>query len=264
MAINRLSRINVVRVTSIVFALVMAAFWFVIRSVGPEIAAHRPFIWAFYMLVDVYTVVIIELFWTYANDVVDSEQANRLYGVVGLGGILGGVAGGAIVDAFSRFIGPNNFLIIGAFVVVACAGLASVTERVLRPPPRQLLPYDRGDVRSALDGVYEIGKSRYLLLLIGLVVAYEFAATLTDFGVNLVFEHAHMPEEQLTRMYGRLGWIAGGVAIVVQLLVVPSVLPTKRIALLVAPFAMLASVVGVVVLPDSRNRARDGVGGSRP
>jgi AAA family ATP:ADP antiporter len=50
-------------------------------------------------------------------------------------------------------------------------------------------------------------------------------------------------------MYGRLGWIASITAIVSQIVLVPLLLPSKRIALLLPPFAMIASAVGVVVLP---------------
>ncbi len=95
----------------------------------------------------------------------------------------------------------------------------------------------------------KVAKSRYLLLIVGVVVGYELTATLTDFGVNVIFEHAHLGEHQLAKMYGRLGWIASGVAVLAQLILVPLLLPSKRIALLLPPFALLASVVGVVILP---------------
>ena len=248
-ATTRLSRIDVVRLTSIVFAVVLVGFWIAVRFGGEQFASHRPFIWALYMLVDVYTVVMIELFWTYANDVVTQTEADRLYGVIGLGGIIGGILGGVLVDVGARVIGINNFLLIGAAIVLCMTVLGSVTERVLKPPPRQLLPYDRGDLSSAFDGIKEIRKSRYLLLFVALVVAYEFAATLMDFGVNVVFERAHLTETALAALYGRLAWIAGCVGIVVQLALVPVLLRSKRIALLFPPLALLASVVGVVILP---------------
>src|SRR6185369_3903054 len=115
-------------------------------------------------------------------------------------------------------------------------------------PPRKPEAFD-GHLESALAGVQEVAKSRYLLLIVGVVVGYELTATLTDFGVNVIFEHAHLGEHQLAKMYGRLGWIASGVAVIAQLVLVPLLLPSKRIALLLPPFALLASVVGVVILP---------------
>ncbi len=246
---NRLTRVAIVRVTSIVFAIAIAAFWLALRVGGEALASKRATVWALYVLVDVYTVVMVELFWTYTADVVNESQANRLFGLIGLGGILGGVVGGLLVDMGTHSIGANNLLLVSAFGVVGCAVLGSITERVLHPPQRQRLAFDRGDVGSALDGVHEVRKSHYLLLLVGVVVAYEFAATLADYGVNVVFEQEHLTPERLESMYGRLGWIASGVGVVAQLVLVPLVLPSKRIALVVPPIALLASAVGVVIVP---------------
>ncbi len=241
---NRLSRVQLVRATSAAFAVVLFVFWLV-AWLRPELADQRPYIWSIYILVDVYAVVMIELFWTYSNDVVTEDESKRLYGLIGLGGILGGIAGGGFVDLFTRRIGALNLLLVAVLVVVACAGVGSFTEYVLKPPPRKR----SARAESAFDGVYEVGKSRYLMLLVGVVVAYEITATLCDFGVNVLFERAHLNEAELTRIYGRLGWISSSIAIVAQVALVPVLLPAKRAALLLPPIAMAASVVGVVMLP---------------
>ena len=248
-ATNRLSRIALVRATCAVFAVALLACWIAVKVFGDELASQRSFVWATYVLVDVYAVVMIQTFWTYTNDVVTPDEANRLYGIIGLGGILGGAFGGALVDFCARSIAADDFMLIACGIVIACAGVATVTERVLRPPPRRTEMEFSGHLGSALAGVQEVAKSRYLLLIVGVVVGYELTATLTDFGVNVIFEHAHLGEHQLAKMYGRLGWIASGVAIVAQLILVPLLLPSKRVALLLPPFALLASVVGVVILP---------------
>jgi AAA family ATP:ADP antiporter len=248
-AVSRLSRVQVVRATSAAFAAALLAFWLAIHLLGPEIAARRSFVWAVYVLVDVYAVVMVELFWTYASDVVTQPEADRLYGIIGLGGILGGAFGGGFVDLLAKRVGPVNLLAFGAILVIVSALLGSLTEHVLSPPetPRRLVR--REDIPAALEGMLEVGKSRYLLLVVCVVVAYEFAATLANYGVNVVFDRAHLGEAELARMYGRLGWIASATGVVAQLAIVPLLLPTKRVALLVPPVAMLASVVGVLCLP---------------
>ena len=248
-ATSRLSRISLVRATCAAFAVALLASWIAVKVFGDELASQRSFVWATYVLVDVYAVVMIQTFWTYTNDVVTPDEANRLYGIIGLGGILGGAFGGALVDFCARAISADDFMLIACGIVIACAGLATVTERVLQPPPRKTEMDIQGNLGSALAGVQEVAKSRYLLLIVGVVVGYELTATLTDFGVNVIFEHAHLGAHQLAKMYGRLGWIASGVAVVAQLVLVPLLLPSKRLALLLPPFALLASVVGVVILP---------------
>jgi AAA family ATP:ADP antiporter len=249
-AVKRLSRVNIVRAANGAFAAALVVYWLAMRLGGTALGSQRWFVWAIYVLVDVYTVVVIEIFWTYANDVVTQGEANRLYGVVGLGGIIGGMAGGVFVDLFSHDVGQANLLLVAAAMLVVAAALGSVTERVLQPPPRTVIPTAR--LASALEGVQEVKTSRYLLLIVGMVVAYEFTATLADFSVNVVFENAHLSEPELTKMYGRLGWIASGTAALAQVALVPLLLPSKRVALLVPPLAMLASVTAFVLATVDR------------
>jgi len=246
--VNRITRVQLVRVVNGGFALVLVAFWLAWRLFGPVIAAQRPFVWAIYVMVELYAVLMIGVFWTYANDIVTTSESNRLYGIIGLGGILGGTAGGVFVDVFARSIGPMNLLLACAALVLACAALGSLTEKVLAPPASRHEWRDAGH-GAALEGMREVMSSRYLTLLVFVVVAYELTSTLSDFGINIVFEHAFKSEVELTKMYGRLGWIASITAVVSQVVLVPLLLPSKRVALLLPPFAMIASAVGVVVLP---------------
>lgn len=246
--VGRLSRIKTVHVATLGFAGLLLAFWIALQIGGERLGAQRPFVWAVYILVEIYAVVLIGIFWTYCNDVVSPDEASKLYGVIGLGGILGGAAGGAFVDAFARVIGPLNLLLVCAGLVVCSAVLASITERVLHPAPRALAVRE-GGLASALQGAIEVRKSPYLLLIVAIVVAYEFTATLTDFGVNVILERAYPSEVELAEMYGRLGWIASATAVVGQIVVVPLLLPVRRIALLIPPLAMLVGVLGVIALP---------------
>jgi len=248
--VNRLSRINVVRWSHAIFGAVLVAFWLAIRW-WPAIGAERAFVWGVYILVDIYSVVMIEIFWTYTNDIVTSAESNRLYAIIGMGGILGGTVGGAFVDGFARAVGPINLLLICAGMVAASAQLGALTERVLHPPQRHLAPAPKKKrtFATALDGAREVRASRYLMLMVGVVIAYEIAATLADFGINVVFEHSFTNEVELVKMYGRLGWIVSITAIVVQMLIVPFLLPAKRVALLLPPAIMFAGAVGVVIVP---------------
>jgi AAA family ATP:ADP antiporter len=247
--VNRITRVQLVRVANVGFALVLGAFWLAWRFFGPAIEAERAFVWAIYVMVELYSVLMIGVFWTYVNDIVTTtSESNRLYGIIGLGGILGGTAGGAFVDLFAKRVGPMNLLLACAVLVLVCAALGSITERVLQPPERRHEWRDAGH-GAALEGMREVMSSRYLTLLVFVVIAYELTSTLTDFGINVVFEHSFKSEGELTQMYGRLGWIASATAVVSQVVLVPLLLPSKRIALLLPPFAMIASAVGVVVLP---------------
>jgi AAA family ATP:ADP antiporter len=247
--INRLSRVGLVRWSNVVFAVALFMLWLALRIWGTELGTQRPFVWLVYALVEIYSVMMVGIFWTYTNDVVTTADAERLYGVIGLGGVLGGIAGGAFVDSLTAAIGTIDLLLISAVLLVLAAVLASVCEAVLRPPARPERPRGEDGFSTALQGAIAVRKSRYLSLLVTIVVTYEFAATLTDFAINVIFEHNYVGETELAKMYGRLGWIVGATAMICQIFVVPVLLPRKAIALLVAPIAMTVGACGALAMP---------------
>jgi len=216
--INRLSRVGLVRWSNVVFAVALFMLWLALRIWGTELGTQRPFVWLVYALVE-------------------------------LGGVLGGIAGGAFVDSLTAAIGTIDLLLISAVLLVLAAVLASVCEAVLRPPARPERPRGEDGFSTALQGAIAVRKSRYLSLLVTIVVTYEFAATLTDFAINVIFEHNYVGETELAKMYGRLGWIVGATAMICQIFVVPVLLPRKAIALLVAPIAMTVGACGALAMP---------------
>lgn len=247
--VNRFTRLDVVRGSSVIFGAVLALFWVSLHLGGAALGAERWFVWAVFIMVDIYSTVMVAIFWTYANDVVSRAEANKLYGPIGIGGILGGVAGGGAVDMLVRSIGPVDMLLICAALVLLGGALGWLTEVLLKPPPRVVAVKRKAALEDALEGAREVLRSRYLLWLVAIVVAYEFAAAVTDFVINVVFERAFHSEVEIARMYGRLGWIVSAVALACQLLLVPPLLPFKRIALIVPPIAMLAATVGLALVP---------------
>jgi AAA family ATP:ADP antiporter len=253
--VNRFSRIEVVRGSSVLFALVLLAFWVALHLGGEALGAQRWFVWAVFILVDVYSTVMVTVFWTYTNDVVSRAEADRLYGPIGVGGILGGIAGGVLVDALVKRIGPIDLLLWCAALVLFGGGLGWLTESILKPAPRAVVPAPlAADPPSrprtgALDGAREVLKNPYLLSIVAIVLAYEFAAAVTDFVINVVFERTFDSEVEIAQMYGRLGWIVSGTALLSQLVIVPRLLPFKRAALLVPPVIMLAATLGFAFFP---------------
>lgn len=247
--VDRLSRRQVAEGASLVFSAVLVAFWAALHLGGDALGGQRWFVWAVFILVDVYSTVMVGIFWTYTNDVVDRAEADRLYGPIGVGGVVGGVAGGALVDLLIGVLGHVNMLMLCAALGVACAGLVRASERALRPPPRTAPVAAKPGASAALEGLHEVLKSRYLLLIVGIVVGYEFAAAMSDFVVSVIFERTYATKDELARMFGRLGWIVSVIALICQVAIVPALLPAKRLALLIPPVAMALGTVAMALVP---------------
>lgn len=249
-AVDRLSRRNLALSVGGLFALLFLGFWLAMRTGGEVLRASRPFVWSFYILADVYSTVMVAVFWTYTNDVVTRDEADQLYGPIGLGGILGGIAGGVGADVLAEPLGPANLLLLCAGLSVGGTALSVVCERLFAPPPRPVHSAShRGALHAALEGARVVCASKYLLLLVGIIVCYEIASTMNDFTINVMFQRYFRSNSEITQMYGRLGWVVNGTALTAQLFLVPLVLPKKRVALLLVPLVMTLAAVGMVTLP---------------
>jgi ATP:ADP antiporter, AAA family len=247
--VNRLSRLQVTLAVSAVFVVLTLAAWAGLVLGEREIGGQRWFVWSVYCLADAYAAIMVTIFWTYTNDVVSAANADRLYAPIGLGGILGGIAGGGLTDSLVHWVGTVHLLLACAGCLLIGTALAWANEAILAPPPRVLPAGPLGVVSEALEGAQTVLRSEYLLWMVGIVISYETAATLADFVVNVILERSFQTEIELAQMYGRLGWIAGGAALFSQLVIVPALLPNKRIALLVPPLVMAAATLNLAALP---------------
>lgn len=248
-AVDRLTRIQVARGASVLFSAILVVFWAALHFGGEALGGQRWFVWAVFILVDVYSTVMVGIFWTYTNDVVSREEADKLYALIGIGGIVGGIAGGAIVDLLVGALGHVDLLMLCAGLGLGCAAIVTVAERTLHPAPRRPHAEKQAPVAAALEGLRLVLRSRYLILIVGIVVGYEFAAAMTDFVVSVIFERTYSSQEELAQMFGRLGWIVSATALASQLVIVPLLLPHKRIALLLPPIAMALATIGLTLLP---------------
>ena len=54
---------------------------------------------AFYVFVDIFSVVLVEQFWSLTDSVSSTEEGRRSFWFVGTGGLVGGVCGGLLASA---------------------------------------------------------------------------------------------------------------------------------------------------------------------
>jgi ATP/ADP translocase/CRP-like cAMP-binding protein len=97
-------------------AVVLVGFYILFQGSGSWVSA------AFYVLANLMGVLLISQFWTVANLVYDPRQAKRLFGFIGGGAPLGGVAGSALAASAER-LGSTNLLLISAALMTVCAAL---------------------------------------------------------------------------------------------------------------------------------------------
>ena len=92
-------------ITQAGMAVMLIVFWFLFQTDATWVSV------AFYVAGLILGVLLISQFWTLANVVYDPRQAKRLFGFIGGGAPLGGIAGSALASYASR-IGSVNLILL--------------------------------------------------------------------------------------------------------------------------------------------------------
>ena len=140
---------------------------------------------------------MVAAFFAFLNDSVDAARAKRLYGPIGLGGVLGGAFGSLAVAAWIGDLSLRTwlFLCIGIAVVIVLLSLAAggLVKRRGAPPDGGAADEEddeRPNRRSAaLEGARLVWRSRYLLAVVTIVGVYEVVSTIMDFQFTAAVAH---------------------------------------------------------------------------
>jgi AAA family ATP:ADP antiporter len=198
-------------------------------------------VWAFYLYGDLWSTAMIAAFFAFLNDTVSPAEARRLYGPIGVGGVLGGVVGSTTVAAWLDRLDLPTWLWLCAGGTVAILALYAATGRFAAPggAPRRK-EEEKGP--AAVAAAQRVARSRYLLALVAMVALYEMTSTLLDFqfsGTVVRQLDGAAIDAHLARVFA----ITNGTALAVQLVVTPLLLTRVGVgpALLVLPTAALAA-----------------------
>jgi AAA family ATP:ADP antiporter len=217
-------------------------------------------IWSFYLFGDLFSTLMVATFFAFLNDSVTPEAAKRLYGLIGLGGVSGGVFGSYVVAAFITQIERPQWLLICFVIGLAIALVAVVAGRLVdrNPPPEPEAPEisetqdeNRAASRNpAIEGALLVFRSRYLLSIVAIVGLYEIVSTILDFQFTSTVAH-YLQGPAIGEQFSRVFAITNTVAMLVQLFLTSYVMSRfgVRIALLVLPVAVLAASAGYTALP---------------
>jgi len=66
--------------------------------------------WTFYVFGDIFNSIMVATFWAFANDVNSPQESKRLYGIIGLGGVVGGFFGATFVSALVDVEGAKELM----------------------------------------------------------------------------------------------------------------------------------------------------------
>jgi ATP:ADP antiporter, AAA family len=201
--------------------------------------------YALYVWKDIYIVVLVEIFYSFANSVFPIGRARQLYGVFGIFGSIGGVIGNLSVGALAERHGTEASLLAMLPVLAISWLICLVLSRLAGLQPRK----DRAPAALG-EGLSAIRSSSYLLWLLVLVGLVQVVITLIDYQYNGIVESLYGDTDARTAVMGRVyaavntGTIVGHAAVwpVIRSLTIPR-------TLLAVPAVLGVSVLGFALHP---------------
>ncbi|MDH3594284.1 MAG: MFS transporter [Rhodospirillales bacterium] len=234
------------------FLVSYAAYSFVLGAPGSGT------VWSFYLFGDLFSTLMVATFFAFLNDSVTPDAAKRLYGLVGLGGVSGGVFGSYVVAALIAQVDRPQWLWICFAIGLMIAAVAFLAGRIVdRNPPPESAPQEPPREEKApsarnpaVEGAVLVFRSPYLLSIVAIVGLYEIVSTILDFQFTSTIAH-YLEGEAIGRQFSIVFAITNTLALLVQLLLTGFVMSRLGVgvALLVLPVAILAASAGYAALP---------------
>ena len=215
---------------------------------------HQPgpgTVWSFYLFGDLFSTLMVATFFAFLNDSVRPDTAKRLYGLVGLGGVAGGVFGTTVlrlnIERFSN--GEWLWVCTGfALLILIAAAYASrhvqVEIELSAPDPEQ------GSANPATEGALLVMRSPYLLSIVAIVGLYEVISTMVDFQFTSTIAH-YLSGPEIGAQFALVFSITNWVSLFVQLFLTGLVMSRfgVGIALIVLPCAIALGSSAFLLFP---------------
>ncbi|MBI1895002.1 MAG: hypothetical protein HYZ57_18005 [Acidobacteria bacterium] len=209
-------------------------------------------VWSFYVFGDMFNTLMVATFWAFTSDLLTMDQARRTYGIVGLGGVLGGFAGSTLVNSFVKESGRAPLLYV---CIIPMALIALIAVRVQRTAARRRdaddPPVRPGKGIPFLEAATTVFRSRYLLAIAALIGIYEVVSNTIDFQLSRSVEMLIRDSLAKDAFFSRVGQVIGIGSILTQLLVTGFVMRRFGLpaALAFLPVAILVSSSGFLLFP---------------
>lgn len=227
------------------FALNMLAFRAAL--VSPDLASGAAI--AFFVWLNVFNLFGLSVFWSLMTDLFGLVQAERLFGLVSVGGTAGGIAGPALTAALVTRIGVPNLLLLAAALLGAALPLAAVLAGAHRGTGAGRRATGEGPALggSAWEGFALVWRSPGLRWFCLFLCLHSFVGTILYFEQTRIVGAAYTSPEARTALFARVDLAVNALTLVTQLLGLAPLL--HRFGLSVA-LALLpaASIVGLLAL----------------
>lgn len=214
--LERSSRLNLVLGTLALFMTLLLYFHHLLEQQGKITA------FLFYIFVDIFSVVLVEQFWSLTNSIYRVADGKKWYGIVGTGGLLGGVFGGKMAKMWIDKGGfeTSDLLLVAVAILAILVLLNLVFARIGVYEENS----EKAKVTTSFhEGWETLAKSRYLILIAAILLLSQIASPLVEYMfmsmVQENFTELNQRTSFLSGFFANLGLISIGINLLVTPLV---------------------------------------------
>ena len=198
------------------FFILNLLLFFLLLRVVPEDA----FVWVgrlFVIWTSVFNLFVVSVFWGFMADIFRSEQGNRLFGFIGLGGTLGAILGSSVTAFLGGIIGPVNLLLVSAFFLeLALRCVRALGGRAARQRAGAEEDEDNAIGGGVMAGITGALRSPYLLAIILFIFLFTFSSTAMYFQqADIVSRHFADPGAR-TAFFARIDLLVNLLTLLTQ------------------------------------------------
>jgi AAA family ATP:ADP antiporter len=171
-----------------------------------------PAIYLLYIWKEIYMVVLMETYWSYADIVFSVSTARHTYGLALAISSFGGVLGNLLIGPFAHLVGTNIALSSLVFFLVLGCFIAYAARFIGDEKPRQ-----KKNAAELGLGIKTLIQSKYLVPLAFLVLIAQIVSAFIDYRFNTMLQQSYVNIDARTEVLGQIHAIVNVFGIAIQL-----------------------------------------------
>ncbi len=202
----------------------------------------------FFVWLSVFAVFAVSLFWAVMADVFQAAQARRLYGLIGAGGTLGGLAGGLLTGWLVQLVGTMPLLLVSALLLeAALRAMYALSGHVAGRDGAQARIEREIIGGSAWAGMSGVLRSRYLLAIALFMLLFTWGSAFLYLLQAEIVAREIVDRAARTAYFARVDVWVNASTLVVQLLLTGRLIERVGVGAVLA-FLPLLSLAGFAAL----------------
>lgn len=150
-----------------------------------------------FMYKDIYILLMFKQIWSLIHISLDSKKSKYSYGILFAAGGVGGIFGGIISGFFTKYVGSNKLFLMTPFLYILVSFFYYMAYRNSEID-------ERVEFKENNKIFFSYQNSKYLILLLSLVVFMHISVTFIDYQFNHFLERNISDVDLRTQYLGRL------------------------------------------------------------